>query len=77
MKTKAIFKSLRNALDKKKDKKKKDALESVLKKLKRKEAKLKAKVEDAKGGKEKKALVAKLKVNQAHRKKGEKVLGKI
>ena len=76
MKTKDIFVSLGKALglDSKKKKKKVDALRNILKKLKKKEIKLKEKQKAAKGGKEKNALVDKLKVNRAHRKKGVKVL---
>ena len=79
MKTKDIVKSLGSALDldNKKKKKKADALRKILKKLKRKETNLKERLKGAKSGKEKSALVAKLKVNRAHRKKGVKVLRKL
>ena len=49
----------------------------ILKKLKKKEIKLKEKYKATKSAKEKKALVAKLKVNRTHRKKGVKVLRKL
>ncbi len=77
MKTKAMIKSLQSALEKKKGAKKKGALESVLKNLKKKQSKLKEKIADSKSDKEKKVLSAKLKVNRAHRKKGEKALAKL
>jgi len=77
MKTKATIKSLQNALKKKKGAKKKSALESVLRNLKNKQSRLKEKIADAKSDKEKKTLNAKLKVNRAHRKKGEKALAKL
>lgn len=76
MKTKDIIKSLGSTFNigGKKKKKKIDALKKVLRKLKKKEIRLREKQKAAKSGKEKKALVAKLKVNRAHRKKGVKVL---
>jgi hypothetical protein len=48
-----------------------------LKKLKKREITLKKKAGDAKGGKEKNAFVAKLKVIRAQRKKGVKALRKL
>jgi len=76
MKTKDIVDSLGSALDldSKKKKKKADALKKILKKLKKKGIRLKERHKAAKSAKEKKALVAKLKVNRAHRKKGVKAL---
>ncbi len=75
MKTKATYKSLHSALENKKGGKRKNALESVLKKLKKKQSKLKEKIAETKNDKEKKELGAKLKVNRLHRKKCEKALG--
>jgi hypothetical protein len=73
MKTKDIAKSLRRAVDRDGGKKK-GAIKKVLKKLKQKDIKLKKQLDAAKKGKEKKAILAKLKVNRAHRKKGVKIL---
>ncbi|MBT3359704.1 MAG: hypothetical protein HN403_08765 [Rhodospirillales bacterium] len=77
MKTKATYKPLHSALENKKDEKRKDALENVLKKLKKKQSKLKGKIAESKNDKRKKFLAAKLKVNRAHLKKCEKALAKI
>lgn len=77
MKSNAIVKSLRRILDLDDKGKKKDALRKVLDKLKKNQIKLKKKLEDAKGGKERKRLAASLKVNRVHRRKGLKALRKL
>ena len=77
MKSKGIVKSLKNIINISSKKKKRDALKKILKKLKKREITLKKKAGDAKSGKEKNALVAKLKVIRAQRKKGIKALRKL
>jgi len=53
---------------------KKAALKKILAKMKKKSRKLKAKLAEAKTDKERAEIEGKLKVNQAHRKKGLKAL---
>lgn len=76
MKTKNIVKALRDILDLDNRKKKKNALVKILKRLKKNETALKKKIGDAKGGKQKKSLLAQLKVIRAQRKKGETSLAR-
>lgn len=76
MKTKNIVKALRDILDLDNRKKKKNALVKILKRLKKNETALKKKIGDAKGGKQKKSLLAQLKVIRAQRKKGEASLAR-
>jgi len=75
MKNNGIMKSLTGILDRdSKKRKKKDAINQVLKKLRKKKNKLKKKLVAASGKKEKSAIAAKLKVNRAQRKKGVQAL---
>jgi len=75
MKSNGIMKSLQGILDlDSKKRKKKDAINTVLKKLRKKKNKLKKKLESASGKREKSTIAAKLKVNRAQRKKGVQAL---
>lgn len=74
MKTKQIIKALRGVLNLDDDEKKRAALETVLRKLKKKENKFTRRLETAVSDAERAALMAKLKVAQAHRDKGLKAL---
>ena len=76
MKSSKIVKYLQAALDKD-NAKKKGALKKIIDKMKKKDRKLKAKLAAAKDEKERAAIVAKLKVNRAHRKKGVMALRKL
>lgn len=78
MKSGKIIKYLQDALNLDDDKaKKKTALMKIIDKMKKKDRKLKAKLADAKTDKEKADILAKLKVNRAHRKKGVKAYRKL
>jgi len=76
MKTSKIIKYLKKALNKG-DAHKKDALRDILDKMKKKERKLKNRLEKSTDEAERALLLEKLKVNQAHRKKGVEALRKL
>ena len=71
MKNSKIAKYLHEALNQD-SAKKKAALKKIINKMKKKQRKLKDKLAAAKTEKERAAIMAKLKVNRAHRKKGVK-----
>lgn len=74
MKTSKILDKLQDALGLNKKKKRAEALKSVLKKLKKKEAKLKDALHSAKDDKAKASLKQKIATAHAQRKKGVKAL---
>jgi hypothetical protein len=76
MKSSKIFRYLKKVLNKE-DAQKKDALNDILSKLKKKERKIKGKLEDSTDEAERAVLLEKLKVNEAHRKKGIDALRKL
>jgi len=76
MKMPKMIDDLRDALDMNKKKRKKEALQNILKKMKKKELSLKKSLSSA-SGKEKKRLQDSIKVSKAHRKKGIKALRKL
>lgn len=76
MKSSKIFRYLKKVLNKE-DAQKKGALNDILSKLKKKERKIKGKLEDCTDEAERAVLLEKLKVNEAHRKKGIDALRKL